>query len=181
MVDLRLAQIAAFFTGILLCGAAGCGGNTPPAATAAGTTSAAAGGGGLLISGDETKTHRQVIDALGPKHDCVDNPKGIACDAKKENAFTFAVAFADSPRRAVFVIPSKMKVPCEQAAPRFNALNRQFETVTLTCEGDGFAAVGVLMIPEAGLSAKDISSYADGWLTQVATVFVANHLGEIVN
>ncbi|MEO8877686.1 MAG: hypothetical protein ABI461_18985 [Polyangiaceae bacterium] len=125
--------------------------------------------------------HQELIAALQKSgHQCKDAGKAVACDAEKEHSFTFAAAFAESPHRLVFVVPSVMKVPCEQAAPRFNALNHEFDTVTLTCEGNDFAAAGVLVIPKAGITASDVTEYVDPWLQELATIIQANHLEEIV-
>jgi hypothetical protein len=113
-------------------------------------------------------------------HDCENSEKAIACDAKKQGAFTFAIVQAESPRRLVIVVPSELKVPCADAAPRFNALNHEFETVTLSCENTEFAASGVLFVPKAGLTAADVNAFVSPWLVQLATIIRANKLDEIV-
>ena len=135
-----------------------------------------------MVMGDDTPTgHQQVIDALKiGGHDCENSAKAVACDAKKQGAFTFAVVQAESPRRLVVVVPSTLKVPCEQAAPRFNALNHEFETVTLSCENNDFAAAGVLFVPKAGLTPSDVNAFVSPWLVQLATIIRANKLDEIV-
>ncbi len=130
---------------------------------------------------DNAAGHKQLIDALQTAgHQCEDSPKAVACDARKEGVFTFAVVFAEGPRRLVFVVPSTLKVPCEEAAPRFNALNHEFETVTLTCENSEFAAAGVLYIPKAGLAPADVNAFLSPWLVQLATIIRANKLDQIV-
>ena len=135
----------------------------------------------LITLADTPAGHKQLIDTLAKTgHKCEDAGKAVACDAKKEHAFTFAAAFAESPHRVVFVVPSAMKVPCEQAAPRFNALNHEFDTVTLTCENNDFAAAGVLVVPKAGFAPTEVTDYVDPWLAQLATIIQANHLEEIV-
>jgi hypothetical protein len=135
-----------------------------------------------MVMGDDTAAgHKQVIDALTlGGHDCENSAKAIACDAKKQGAFTFAVVQAENPRRLVLVVPSTLKVPCEQAAPRFNALNHEFETVTLSCENNDFAAAGVLFVPKAGLTPGDVNAFVAPWLVQLATIIRANKLDEIV-
>lgn len=146
----------------------------PPAAPSAPAANA--------VMGDDTLAgHQQVIDALKlGGHDCENSAKAIACDAKKQGAFTFAVVQAENPRRLVLVVPSSLKVPCADAAPRFNALNHEFETVTLSCENGDFAAAGVLFVPKAGLTAADVNGFVTPWLVQLATIIRANKLDEIV-
>jgi hypothetical protein len=157
---------------------AACGGGQrelPPQASPAST------GSNPILGADTPAGHKQVMDALATTgHQCEDPGKAIACDAKKEGAFTFAVVFADAPRRLVFVVPSTLKVSCAEAAVRFNALNHEFDTVNLSCEGNDFAATGELFIPKAGLAAGDINAFLAPWLTQLATIIRANHLDEIV-
>jgi hypothetical protein len=134
------------------------------------------------VMGEDTLAgHQQVMDALKlGGHDCENSAKAIACDAKKQGAFTFAIVQADNPRRLVIVVPSQLKVPCEEAAPRFNALNHEFETVTLSCENGDFAAAGVVFVPKAGLTATDVNNFVAPWLAQLATIIRANKLDEIV-
>jgi hypothetical protein len=135
----------------------------------------------MITAEDTPAGHKQVADALqAAGHQCDESPKAIACDAKKEGVFTFAIVFADNPHRLVIVVPSTLKVPCEQAAPRFNALNHEFETVTLSCENANFAAAGVLFVPKAGLTESDINAFVSPWLVQLATIIRANKLDEIV-
>jgi hypothetical protein len=171
---MRALRVAVFWLFFAL-NLASCGGSvqppTPPTST----------GSNAILAADSPAGHKEVMDALqSAGHQCEDPGKAIACDAKKEGVFTFAVVFADAPRRLVFVVPSTLKVPCADAAPRFNALNHEFETVTLSCEGEEFAATGVLFIPKAGLTAPDINAFVSPWLLQLATIIRANKLDEIV-
>ncbi len=156
---------------------AACGGDAlPPPPPPSSQT-----GSGPILGADTPAGHKQVMDALANAgHECEDPGKAIACDAKKEGSFTFAVVFADSPRRLVFVVPSTLKVSCAEAAVRFNALNHEFDTVNLSCEGTEFAATGELFVPRAGLTAADVNAFLAPWLTQLATIIRANHLDEIV-
>src|ERR1700710_2837672 len=63
-----------------------------------------------ILGADTPAGHKQVMDALTTAgHECEDPGKAIVCDAKKQGSFTFAVVFADSPRRLVFVAPSTLK------------------------------------------------------------------------
>jgi len=167
-----LAILPLFFSLNLACGGAIEAPPAPPPTP---------GGSSPILGTDTPAGHKQVMDALATAgHQCEDPGKAIACDAKKEGVFTFAVVFADAPRRLVFVVPSTLKVSCAEAAVRFNALNHEFDTVNLSCEGTDFAATGELFVPKAGLTAADVNAFLAPWLTQLATIIRANHLDEIV-
>jgi hypothetical protein len=99
-------------------------------------------------------------------HRCVPKEKGLLCDQGVKGKLTFVVVVMDIPiRRLGVVVISRMKVPCEDALPRFNESNRSIDVVTVTCNKDGgFGAVGSLPIPAAGLAAEDVTHFVDTWL-----------------
>lgn len=99
-------------------------------------------------------------------HRCVPKEKGLLCDAGVKGKLTFVVVVLDTPiRRLGVVVISRTKVPCEEALPRFNEVNRSVDVVSVTCNKDGgFGAVGYMAIPNAGLAAEDVTHFVDTWL-----------------
>ncbi len=112
-----------------------------------------------------------VLSSLEPAlnrvgHKCVPKEKGLLCDSGVKGKLTFVVVVLDTPvRRLGVVVISQMKVPCAEALPRFNEVNRSVDIVSVTCNKDGgFGAVGYMPIPNAGLAAEDVTHFVDTWL-----------------
>lgn len=131
--------------------------------------------------------HESVLNALEPAlakggHSCVRKETGLLCDANAKGKLMFVVVLLDQPvRRVGIVVISKMKVPCSEALPRFNELNRHVDIVTVTCTKEGgFGAIGAMPIPSAGLTGEDVAKFADTWLFTFMTAVNSYALLEVI-
>ena len=129
----------------------------------------------------------QILTAIEPAmraagHVCVQKESGLLCDANVKGKLMFVIVVLDTPiRRVGIVVISKMKAPCEDALPRFNELNRHVDTVTVTCTKEGgFGAVGSMPIPQNGLTAEDVSKFADTWLFTFLTAVNSYALLDVI-
>lgn len=114
-------------------------------------------------------------------HVCSVKESGLLCDANVKGKLMFVLVVLDTPiRRVSIVVISKMKVPCQDALPRFNQLNRHVDTVTVSCDKEAFGAVGSLPIPTNGLTADDITKFTDTWLFTFLTAANSYALLEVI-
>lgn len=129
--------------------ALGCKGAPPPAVPHGGPEDA-------ILEGA-----RDALVAAG--HECQLEDKGVLCD---KGGLMFVVVTTDRPVRQLgIVVISKMKVPCDDALPLFNKVNREVDIMKLHCDDKGtFVALGTHPIPDAGLAKPDVARWTRGFL-----------------
>lgn len=112
-------------------------------------------------------------------HHCEGNAKSLLCDKGK---VPFVLMTIDQPYRAVVVaFAAQMKVPCEDVQPRLNKVNNDIDVVKVFCNEKGtLLAMGMMPIPEAGLTAKDVNAFVDQWLRTFITVANGYALVEVM-
>jgi hypothetical protein len=134
-----------------------------------------------VTSGDKVAVRAKVLAALnGAGFQCAERKDLIFCDEQAKDRLTVGIVYEVLPARLVFVVPGAMKRPCEEAFARFNKFNRDVDYIALSCEGESFTAVTVLYVPEAGLTAKDVSAFVAWWTASAARAMQAGGIFDFV-
>lgn len=161
-----LAPVSA--ASLLFLGAVGCAAAPPPPPRA-------------VTAGSKVAVRTQLLAALnGAGFQCVERKDLIFCDEQAKDRLTVGIVYEAAPARLVFVIPGSMKHPCDEAFARFNKFNRDVDYISLSCEGESFTAVTVLYVPEAGLTAKDVTEFVAWWTASAARAMQAGGIFDFV-
>jgi hypothetical protein len=145
-------------------GAAGCG-------AAAGEGPAAPGGAparGLtatITSGEPAQIHSRVAAALSDAgQPCRAASDRVICTGDGERSASFYVVYRAYPARLLFGSPWRLTGSCGDAAAALNRFNWDYDELSASCDERGTVIVqGAYFVPEGGLSARDVVSYARWW------------------
>lgn len=148
-------------------GAAGCG-------AAAGEDAAAARGapargltarGATITSGEPAEVHSRVAAALSDAgQPCRATTDRVVCTGDGERSASFYVVYRAYPARLLFGSPWRLTGSCGDAAAALNRFNWDYDELSASCDERGTVIVqGAYFVPEGGLSARDVVSYAKWW------------------
>jgi hypothetical protein len=137
----------------------------------------------LLVGCAETQNNRAVATVLrGPKpdvmnqvaaallkggHKCMlDEDVDLTCDAEKPTSVNISYRTGPGGLHLRFMSGFKWKKPdpCTELGPRMNQFNDRADTFHGVCTPIGLIVVSSIVVPENGLSDKDINAYLKWWI-----------------
>ncbi len=170
-------------------GAAGCGGaptgsageaRSGDVATSRGVK--APGPGPVVTEGEPAEVHARLASALNEAgHACRVGSDRVLCKGEAQDVASFYVVYRPYPSRLLFGSPWRLKGDCASATTVLNRFNWKFDELGASCDDNGTLVVsGAYFVPGAGLTARDVVSYARWWTLAEVRALQSSELGAML-
>ena len=128
------------------------------------------------------KVYADSVKALATQgFDCKVDKSQIVCDENSHERATLFISYVPSGSRLVLVAFDRIAEPCEALLSDLNRFNYEFDFAQVSCK-DGDVPmlfyVGSLIVPENGLTPRDLGSYVAWWTTGVSTAVRVTQLAK---
>ncbi len=166
-------------------GNAGCGAGSGQDAedpSAGATARGVKPAGGAITSGEVNQVHSRVAAALrSAGQPCRASGDRVICTGDGERSASFYVVYRAYPARLLFGSPWRLQGGCGEAAAALNAFNWEYDELSASCDEKGTVIVqGAYFIPEGGLTARDVVSYAKWWTLAEVRALQASPVGPLL-
>jgi hypothetical protein len=170
-------------------GASACGGSSAGGPGAASANHQPPPGGlkpegrdARITGGEPDQVHARVAAALSlAGHTCRASTDRVLCDGESTRSASFYVVYRSYPARLLFGSPWMLKTPCDQAAGAINKFNWTYDEISASCDERGTMVVqGAYFVPENGLTARDVVSFARWWSLAEVRALQASDVGPLL-